>query len=226
MRLSVKRRHFVQGLTIVEMMVGLFIALFICLAAMTMFTSQVINARKVAIESRVNQDLQHAVNLIARDLRRAGYWGNAIKGTVNQEAGTLAQNNPYEGIVFDTTAKVVTWSFSQDSVENDQLDTYEQFGFRLIDGKLQFRTDLNTWQDVTDKTSIIMTGISVTQTTTTEPLGTECLKSCGSSCPSVLVRTYDITLNVRSAVDANITRTASTRVRMRNDTIVGSCPAA
>ncbi|MBC7956050.1 MAG: prepilin-type N-terminal cleavage/methylation domain-containing protein, partial [Cytophagales bacterium] len=65
------RRH-QQGLSIVELMVGMAIGLVIVAAALFALTHHLRTNQSLLIEARLMQDLRTASDLIARDLRRAG----------------------------------------------------------------------------------------------------------------------------------------------------------
>src|SRR6185369_348939 len=65
------RRH-QQGLSIVELMVGLAIGLVVVAAALLALTNHLRENRSLLLEARLMQDLQTTTDLIARDLRRAG----------------------------------------------------------------------------------------------------------------------------------------------------------
>ena len=62
-----------RGLSIVELMVGIAVGMFLVAGAVTMFVGNLTSSRQLLVEARVNQDLRATVDLISRDLRRAGY---------------------------------------------------------------------------------------------------------------------------------------------------------
>jgi prepilin peptidase dependent protein B len=62
-----------RGLSIIELMVGVAIGMFIIGGAIKLFVDMFGNNRRLLIETRVNQDLRATADIIARDLRRAGY---------------------------------------------------------------------------------------------------------------------------------------------------------
>ena len=70
------------GLSLVELLVGATIGLFLVGGAAKLFIDSIGDTRRMIIETRVNQDLRAAADLMARDLRRAGYWQGALAGAV------------------------------------------------------------------------------------------------------------------------------------------------
>jgi prepilin peptidase dependent protein B len=74
---SPRSLHSQFGLSIIELMVGVAIGMFIIGGAIKLFVDMFGNNRRLLIEARVNQDLRAAADIIARDVRRAGYWSGA-----------------------------------------------------------------------------------------------------------------------------------------------------
>jgi type IV pilus assembly protein PilW len=220
-------RHRSRGASLIELMVGMVVGLFVVAGAMSLTAGSITNSRQLLTETRLNQDLRAAADLVARDLRRSGYWGNAINGTIAVGAGSATVENPYR-VASGTTADGLRYSFSRDVTEDNALGAAEQFGFRLSAGKLQFQTSSGVWQDVTDDRSVVVTAFTVTPTQTTLALGGQCLTVCApgvANCPTVTVRNYAVSLSGRSVSDTTMTRTQSVDVRLRNDRIDGQCPA-
>jgi len=215
-----------RGLSIVELLVGVAIGLIVAQGALSLFVRNITASRRLLYETRLNQDLRAAADLVARDLRRAGYWGNAIQGTNAVGATAATALNPYSAV--DTTsASQITYEFSRDGTENNTLDSAEQFGFRLSSGALQMQTDNGSWTDITNSQALTITSFTVTPTTTTLPLGNLCFKTCAPgapNCPSVTVRSYAILLRGQAVADSNIRRDLRSTVRMRNDQLAGICP--
>ncbi|MES1161637.1 MAG: prepilin-type N-terminal cleavage/methylation domain-containing protein, partial [Rhizobacter sp.] len=63
-----------HGLSLIELMIGVAIALFIAVAGSTLLVGHLRENRALLLEARLTQDLRTAADLITRDLRRAGYW--------------------------------------------------------------------------------------------------------------------------------------------------------
>ena len=61
-----------RGLSLIELMVAVAIGLFLVSGAMTLFVSNVVSSRRLSVETRMNQEMRAAADLIARDVRRAG----------------------------------------------------------------------------------------------------------------------------------------------------------
>ena len=221
-----------RGLSLVELMIGIAVGSLIVGGAATLFVNNILASRRMLLEARINQDLRAVGDLITRDLRRAGYWDNAIQGTVLSGTNTAPQSNPYRTVSYDSISNELTYSFSR-GTENDTLDSAENFGFRLNSGVIQMKTSSSAWQDVTDPNVITVTQLKIVPTTNTVWLGARCTpvlspgsaNSSGGAGPSLTMRSFDVTIEAKSANDTTsaTTRQLHTSVKVRNDLFSGSC---
>jgi prepilin peptidase dependent protein B len=218
-------KKFSRGFSIIEMMIGVAIGLFILSGATLLLVGNITNSRKIVLETRVNQDLRAALDLVVRDFRRGGYWGNAIAGTV--AVGTSTTANPYTTVSVTGTNQI-NYSYSRDTTENNTLDTAtEQFGFRLNSNALQMQTGIGFWQTMTDTNLLNITAFTITPTVTSIDIRAACEITCtGTSCPTVVVRSFNIVLTGVAKSDANVSRTLRSQVRVRNDAWAGTCPVS
>lgn len=218
-------------MSIVELMVGVAIGLFILAGASAMFVGNVTNSRRLLFEARINQDLRATMDLISRDLRRGGYWGNALAGTIASGSTSVTQANPYSAVAM-TGSTQIDYAYSRDVIENNALDAgTEQFGFKLNTDSHAIQMNVGgAWQTLTNTDIVTITGFTITPTETTIDIRAACAKTCtdtssAPTCPRVEVRSYNIVLTGTSTSDAAVIRTLRSQVRVRNDAMMGSCPA-
>jgi prepilin peptidase dependent protein B len=244
--LNLTTRAHQRGLSVVELMVGVALGLFLVAGAVTMFVSNMGNSRQLLVEARVNQDLRATADLITRDLRRAGYWGNAVIATIATGAPGPIASNPYGTITPGTG--IIEYAFSRDVTEDNALGSNEQFGFQRVVqsgvGVVQMKVGAGNWQTVTDPQTINISAFNVTPTETDVDMRSACARTCctaadvagavagctaatlaSGTCPTVRVREYLMVLTGNAAANANVVRTLTTRVRARNDQFNGTCPA-
>jgi type IV pilus assembly protein PilW len=174
------------------------------------------------------QDLRATADLVTRDLRRAGYWGDAAAGVWRSGASGVAAN-PYTAMSPAAAASdAVSFRFSRDSSENNQVDSNEQFGFRLRKGVIEMLLGAS-WQAVTDADTLVVSEFKVEPAVQETLLDRLCLVPCppsSSSCPpKQQVRSLAIVISGHAAHDATVVRSVRASVRLRNDSIVGACPA-
>lgn len=222
-----KSRRLSSGMSIIELMIGLAIGLFILAGASAMFVNNVVSSRQILLESRINQDLRSTMDLITRDLRRGGYWGNALAGASAASSGTAAAN-PYSAIT-RTSTNQIEYAYTQ-GTENNALDaSTEQFGFKMDTTAKTIQMNIGgTWQTLTNTDIVNINGFAITPTETAIDIRAACAKSCPTTnpnCPVIKVRTYNIVLTGASKANSAVSRTLRSQVRVRNDAISGSCPA-
>jgi type IV pilus assembly protein PilW len=222
-----------RGVSLIELMVGLAIGLFIVAGTLTMFANQVGSSRQLLQQARLHQEMRSVMDLVTRDLRRAGAWDNAILGTVAIGPTSTTLRNPYQAI--DVTpgvndADMIEHRFTRDVAsghhpENDLPDPYEQFGFKQDGDVLRMKLGGSGWQPLTDPAVIRVTRFKITPGPLPLTLTSACQGGCaGASCPVLTVQRFTLELEAALATDASIKRTLVTTVRPRNDQIQGACP--
>jgi type IV pilus assembly protein PilW len=220
-RAPVLRR--MRGLSLVELMIGIAVGMFIVAAASLVTTNQLSDNRRLLLETQVQQDLRAAADLISRDLRRAGFWDQANTGVWSSgNAGVVV--NPYQEIGWNANATDrVTYKYKLTST-GAEVDA----GLRLSeDGTIDVLLGAG-WQPVTDSNTLTVTQFQVTLVQEAINLGGYCLPVCVPSamtvCPSQRVRRFVVQLQGQAANDANVRRTLNTVVRVPNDAVLGACP--
>ncbi len=208
-------------MSIVELLVGVAVGLVLATWAIALFVNTLGNNRKLDAEQRLNQSLGIAADLIARDLRRAGYWGDAIAGTVTSGSTTTA--NPYSTVSANVDTSTIDYGYATDADDAESSD--EQYGFKLDGGVIKMKVSGN-WENVTDPNVLTVTAMTITPTVTSVDLSGACSSTCtGGACPTLSIRAYSIALSGHYASDSSITRNLTSNVRLRNDGVSGACPA-
>ncbi len=222
-----------RGLSLVELMVAVAIGLIVIAAVFSFFSRHLRESRALQVELRLMQDLRSASDLIARDLRRAGYWGNASAGVWQRDTEALALN-PYAFVTIATND--IAFNFSRDEVtkpaENDAVDSNENFGFRLRAGVVEFLLGNGNWQALSDANTVTVTSFTVTPSVQHISLEGMCATACSAAdsaaatCPPQHhIRSLNIALEGQAASDSKVKRSTQNAVRLRNDAITGKCSA-
>lgn len=216
-----------SGLSMVELMVGVAIGLFVVAGATMVVSNQLGDNRRLMLETQIQQDLRAAADLIARDLRRSGYWAEAQSGVWHAGAVSVT-SNPYTTL-WDVTpsvaASAVQFGYSRGAVENNALDDTDKSGFRLVNGVIQMYT-AGGWQALTDGNTLRVDSFQVTLNNRTIDLA--CFNACpvgSTTCPPrQTVRDITVAIDGTAVFDAAVKRSARSNVRLRNDVITGACP--
>ena len=214
-----------HGFSMVELLVGMVLGLVVVAASAKLLAGQVGESRRLLLEARLMQDLRTAADLITRDLRRAGYWGDAAAGVWSAGAsGVMA--NPYAVIAVSGAASdAIGFTFSRDATENHGVDSNERFGYRLRNGAVEMQLGAGPWQALTDATTLSVTTFSITPTVQRLTLAGYCPRGCsGANCPQQEVRSLAVQLRGQALGDAGVARSVRSEVRVRNGVITGACP--
>jgi len=209
-----KHRTHQHGLTMIELMIGVAIGLFIVAGGSTLLVGQLRENRALLLEARLAQDLRSAADVVTRDLRRAGYWGHAGTGA-----------NPYAATAPSAAASdAIGLRYSMDTTENDNVDSNEQFSFRLRGGTIELQLGAGNWQALTDASTLTVTAFSVTPEVQDVSLASFCRAACAAgACPHQQVRNLSVLITATLVSDARVTRTLRSNARVRSDAVIGNC---
>lgn len=232
-----------RGVSLIELLVGVAVGLTVLTGAVKLMSDTLDSNRRLVLETRVNQNLRAAADLIVRDLRRAGYWSNAVNGVFSSTGATAPTPNPHRSI--DLESNVIRYTFDRDS--NNSVEAAEWAGYRLNNGALEFlvsrdaASDTDSWQPITDAKVLTITTLTITPLATPRVIELYTYCSCltkltctaadfqgagtwAADRPRLTIRQFDIVLAGQAANDPSIQREIRESVRVRNDRLDGNCP--
>ena len=240
-----------RGISIVELMVGITISLFILAGASMVLTSQLDSNRRLLLEAQLQQDLRTTADMISRDVRRAGYWGRSfcnIWPASRDDLVNCAQPNPYNTITPDAapapdgTDQLVydrstdaegSASFNADDglVDGEANRPRERVGFKWNQGSgtIEYMVGANNWQTLTDPAVMRVTQFNMVLTRRALPApcaGVGCQAQgplCGGPM-SVQSRDLSFTIVAQAVHDPSVQRSLRENVRLRNSIPVEQCP--
>lgn len=236
-----------RGLSIVELMVGITISLFILAGATMVLTSQLGDNRRLLLEAQVQQDLRAAADMISRDIRRAGYWGKAHCSVWPAANCAVTENryrtmNPQQAAALEGGTTSVVYDRSTDEeggrligTDDDLVDgaanrPRERVGFRWngTNRTIDYLVGADNWQALTDPAVLQVT--QFTMVINAQPLPVPCgAGPCpvlgAGGCPLVLLsRDVSFTIVARAVHDDRVRRSLSDNVRLRNNVPSEVCP--
>ena len=220
--LSTTRRHVPaagpgrqRGLSIVELLVGVTLGLFVVAAAALMVSTQLAENRRFLLETQLQQDLRSTMDIITRELRRVSYNPNTA-GEVWFEGKTALMSENASGAIRPTsgaTLSEIGFDYLRRSGETGD------FGFKhegyVIKSKISTQ-----WQTMTDANVMRVTAFNVNLAAPVVyqlPCPKLCPDGTQDCWPELQLRAATVTITGQSVADTNITRTLQTQVRMRND---------
>ncbi len=220
-------RHRAAGLSMLELLVGTAVGLVVAAAAAAVVGANVRENRQLQLEARLMQELRSTAGLVARDLRRAGYWAAAASG-VRGESASAPAANPHRALSpEDAASDAVQLSFSRPAGDDMALDDDERFGFRLRNGVVEIQLGAGNWQALSDAGTLRVTAFRVEPIVEHIDLQGFCERDCAvgnTGCPPrQQVRSLALSISARATDDPAVTRSLRSRVRVRNDAVVGSC---
>ena len=238
-----------RGMSLVELMVGIAVSLFVVAAAALLVSSNLSENRRLLLETQLQQDLRATADIITRELRRSGFWANALSTVPTPSGGGTVVNPMTVTTASGGNASTVYYRYSRSS-------GVAAFGFRLdADGVIRACQSDGTdaggvcasgWQELTDPNTIRVTTFSVMPTRAglrarpdnANPLKLPCTQLCAdgsTDCwPTVTTQEYAVSITAQSKSDASVVRTLNSSVRLRNDRVLlstqaptgQSCPAS
>jgi prepilin peptidase dependent protein B len=246
------RRAAGLGVSIVELMVGITISLFILAGATLVLTTQLDNNRRLLLEAQLQQDLRTTADMIARDVRRAGYWGKAycnVWPASRDDLVNCAAPNPYNTmapavapapagtteLVYDRSTDAeggASFNTDDDLVDGGGANRpRERVGFRWNEGSgtIEYMVGANNWQSLTDPAVLRVTQFNITlnRQVLPVPCAAAGCQAQGPVCGGpVTVQSRDISFTIvaRAVHDANVQRSLRENVRLRNNVPVEQCP--
>ena len=200
-----------RGMSLVEMMVGIAIGLFIVAGSSLVVGTQLGENRKLLQEAQLQQDLRAAADIVARELRRASFMTDAYR-TVWYPTTSGIRGNTYPDIA--VAASVVDFAYERGPGQHGP------YGFRLSGGAIQTRLADSGWQELTDSRAVQVTQFDITPnvvSTTVLPCSKSCPDGTTDCWPKLVQREFKVEIKANAVGDANIVRKHTSVVRVRND---------
>lgn len=215
------------GFTLVELMVALLVSSMLVGSAIAILSTTVKHNHETINAIRLYQELQGTLELMANDIRRAGYWSNA-----SNDIGSDTNTNPYmaAGTDISINGPNTCILMSYDANDNGILPALntasddERYGYRLNGTAVQARpydapfvctAAPGAWEDITDSKSIAITQLQFNNTNTAvDADGT------GAGTATINIRNIDITITGHHVDAPNVSKSLTYHVRLRNDKFI------
>lgn len=206
-----------RGMSLVELMVGIAVGLFVVAAATTLMASQLSDNRKLLVETQIQQDLRASMDIVTRQLRRAGALDavQAQNGLANA-FGSGGMKSDYSQVTLTAApASTVGFTYYRNPTESGP------YGFKLDTNGLKTLVTLGGgWQELTDVNVMKVTAFTVTPVvvaSTALPCPKLCTDGTAACWPQLVVRDLAVTITAEAKNDATVQRSMTSRVRLRND---------
>lgn len=163
-----------MGVTLIELLIGVLLGTIVAAGAISVYVMSIQGQTDNIQLVRLNQDLRAMMDIMVRDIRRAGF--------VTDDPDTYLanlQNNPFFA---DTTelaiyngGNCIVYAYNRNNDKPPAVDDNERLGFRLNrSGQLQMRTsgttnancDNGSWESITEP-EVEITALTFALTSTT-----------------------------------------------------------
>jgi type IV pilus assembly protein PilW len=209
----------VRGLSLIELMVGIAVGLFIVAAATVLVSGQLGENRRLMLDTQLQQDLRATADIITRELRRAN--ANSPSENFIDYPTRAAQENSLATLGTPKTAGTYT-NFSY--YYSRATGEFGPWGFRLDGTNGIIQTSLGAvWHDLTDRNVMEVTTFNITiqrEPGQVLPCPRLCPTTNDTACwPILQVLNFVVDIQARSRSDPSITRRIQSIARARNDWI-------
>lgn len=218
-----------KGFSLVELMIAIVIGLIVAGAGISLLVNTVNTDFDTLKVTRLNQELRAVMNLMVRDIRRAGYnaavgnliaagaWNPFVRDSGGNLLFSLSDINNVDGNT--ATRDCIVFAYDANNNGADDGNT-ERFGYRLMtsasnawntvkarqNGALCNSTSNSDWMPLSDDSTINITNLAFTPR----------FSRAGSS-NTLIICTIDIQLTGQLATDATVRRTINESVKLRNE---------
>ena len=204
-----------RGLSLVELLVGIAVGMFVVASAAMLVSTQLNDNRKLLLETQVQQDLRAAADIITRELRRAGHWNDAADFVA--AGGAAAAPNPFSNLAVTSGPPAeITFSYWR------QTNEMGPFGFKQDGNVLKTLLGAGGWQELTDGNTLRITALRITPRNgpaTRLPCPKVCADGTENCWPTLTVREFDVDIDGEAVSDPSVKRSLNTVVRLRNDLV-------
>jgi len=208
-------RHTSLGLSLVELLVSLAVGLTIMAGVTGVYINSIRSSSDTLKITRLNQELRSVMDIMVRDIRRAGYRGRVE----NIMFSTPTSANPF---TLSVIGDCITYEYDingNGTVDDASVNTDERFGFRYNNNEKAVERrrsggdcDDSGWWKFTDEEMIEITSLTFTPNSSPVSVG------ANISTSTITVNSLKIQLTGRVKDDATIPqRTLTDTVRMRSD---------
>ena len=203
------------GGTLIELLVALAINVFLFAVIAVVFSDYLRDYNWQFRFNTLNQQMEMTMQVMANDIRRAGFNSDAADASSNPFTVTGSTDLTVTG------GNCLTFTYDQrltgtlPSISSSADDA--RYGFRLTNGAIQSRpagasfscaASASAWENLTDPNIITITALSFTINTSSPP---------GAS--SILIRTVTVSMTGRLVSDSTVTKTLTQTIRIRNDKV-------
>ncbi len=225
----VKNQNPQKGFSLIELMISMTISMIVLAGVIALFANTVRSNAEGLQYTRLNQELRAIMDVMVRDIRRAGYY-SAADGT---------SPNPFQpgnkAVVIGDSGKCITYLYQKDTSKT-AADPKNQFGFRVLNNTIKMRRNGSDCTSTTNWEAISDANVVAIDTLTFELAGDQAKTYCtnlttditnegenctGANVGDVVATVYVVTVTLSGHLidDASVNLTLTEKVVVRNPVI-------
>lgn len=233
-----------SGLSLIELMLGLLVGSIVVAGGIHLYSNNVNFNKRTQQRNTLNQDLRAMMDVMQRDLRRAGFAANHPDSNNDGSLDQVIKNNPFAIIELNAEQNCIVYLLNKNA-NSPPAETNERLGFKLdVDNSFRpaksvirirrsaqgLDCDSGIWENFTSPdVEITMLQFSLNET----PLNVTAFKqnptlpvllSCSTGNACLYRRNIAISLSGRLVASPDIQQTLSASVTVRNDRFTAYAP--
>ena len=197
-----------------ELMIASTIGLIATTGVISLFVYTLKNNSDTLKEIRLHQELRAIMDVISRDIRRAGYWRHADG----------IRENPFGKINVSDDGSCITYSYDMNPSQGPKLGNEDNFGMRLSKNAVKLRTNSSTcdstkyWQTISSDDSVKISKLNFLLTTRCSNISSDTRHCQNAETNDVLSKLHgvEITLSGELYDDSSVALTLNEHVMIRN----------
>ncbi|RJG51272.1 PilW family protein [Motilimonas pumila] len=129
------------GFSLVELMIAMVLGLLVLGMMLSLYTTSMVNNNKINSLGRLNLEVKSLVELMSRDIRRAGYWSGAGAAALSSGFANNAYNSQADTTALQVSSDKTCITFAYDMNDSgDAPDANEYVGYKLHQGGIYIRS--------------------------------------------------------------------------------------
>jgi len=209
------------GFTFIELIISSAVSVITIASLISFFGNSISNNVDTLKQIHLNQQLRVLIDVMARDIRRAGYWSLADGYKPNPFMNGSA------ALTISDDKTCITYSYDNNSGDPNIVQKKDKFGFRLLKDSIKFRQNsascdkTKNWITMSENENIKINNLNLV-------ISSNCkfLQDPKANChiddniSKSISHTISIQINGELAHDSNIKQDMTRTVVIRNSTII------
>lgn len=127
------------GFSLIELMIAMVLGLLVLGMMLSLYTTSMVNNNKINSLGRLNLEVKSLVELMSRDIRRAGYWSGASSAALSSGFANNAYGAQSAALAVSSDKTCITFAYDMNNT-GDVPEAHEYVGYKLYQGGIYVRS--------------------------------------------------------------------------------------